>query len=353
MAFEANQVWNAANEITADHSYAPIPGFGYVRNQFTAYDLQKLLKTLKPERGFIIHSTTVQEVIAVHHKARKQFKTDKLRWRTSGGPRCSLGWIPFKSGAAKWKNGQIYFTGHFFKIWDSHALSRYEFRSGSFSQDARGRWYFNITVEVPIIQSTATGQVGIDLGLKDTATCSNGLKLEAHRFYRNAQAQLAKAQRANKKKRVKAIHAKNRRLDAIHKFTTRVIRENAFIVVGNASSSDLAKTKMAKSVLDAGWYMLKTQLDYKSTAMQAEFVEINEAYTTQSCSCCGSLSASSPRGRAGLEIRDWSCSECGAHHDRDVNAAMNILALGHQRLAEKEFPPFRAGRMSRVKPTDA
>jgi IS605 OrfB family transposase len=260
-------------------------GFGYIRSQFTAYDLQKLLKTLKPERGFIIHSTTVQEVIAVHHKARKQFKTDTLRWRTSGGPRRSLGWIPFKS------------------------------------------------VEVPIIQSTATGQVGIDLGLKDTANCSNGLKLEAHRFYRNAQAQLAKAQRANKKKRVKAIHAKNRRLDALHKFTTQVVRENAFIVVGNVSSSSLAKTKMAKSVLDAGWFMLKTQLDYKSTAMQAEFVEVNETYTTQACSCCGAISSSSPKGRAGLGIRKWTCAACGAHHDRDVNAAMNILALGHQRLA--------------------
>jgi transposase len=111
------------------------------------------------------------------------------------------------------------------------------------------------------------------------------------------------------------------------------VRENAFIVVGNVSSSGLAKTKMAKSVLDAGWFMLKTQLDYKSTAMQAEFVEVNEKYTTQFCSRCGSLSSSSPKGRAGLGIREWTCSECGAHHDRDVNAAMNILALGHQRLA--------------------
>ncbi|WP_081430969.1 RNA-guided endonuclease InsQ/TnpB family protein [Nitrosococcus oceani] len=126
---------------------------------------------------------------------------------------------------------------------------------------------------------------------------------------------------------------KNRRLDSIHKFTTQVVRENAFIVVGNLSSSGLAKTKMAKSVLDAGWFMLKAQLDYKSKAMQAEFIDINEAYTTQACSCCGCISDSSPKGRAGLGIREWSCSECGAHHDRDVNAAMNILAAGHRRLA--------------------
>ncbi|QBQ55893.1 RNA-guided endonuclease InsQ/TnpB family protein [Nitrosococcus wardiae] len=254
MAFEVNQVWNAANEITADYSYVPVPGAGYIRNNFTAYELQKLLKSIKLERGFIIHSTSVQEVIAAHHKARKQFKTDKLRWRVSGGPRRSLGWIPFKKGAAKWKKGQVYFAGHCFKVGDSYGLSQYVFRSGSFSQDARGRWYFNIVVEGAIEPSTATGQVGIDLGLKDTATGSNGLKLEAYRFYRNGEAQLAKAQRANKKKRVKAIHAqiKNRRLDALHKFTTLGVRENAFIVVGHVSSSRLAKTKAAMNILAAG-----------------------------------------------------------------------------------------------------
>jgi IS605 OrfB family transposase len=335
MAFGVNQVWNQANEITADFSCVPIPGVGYIRSNWTAYDLQKLLKSIKPERGFIIHSTTVQEVIAAHYKACKQFKTDKLRWRVSGGSRRSLGWIPFKKGAAKWNNGQVYFAGHCFKVWDSYGLSAFAFRSGAFSQDARGRCYFNIAVEVPVNLSLATGQIGIDLGLKDIATCSNSLRLENKRIYRTFEEKLGKAQRANKKVRVRSLHAKikNRRLDAIHKFTTQVVRENAFIVVGNLSSSVLAKTKMAKSVLDAGWFMLKTQLDYKSKAMQAAFIEINEAYTTQSCSCCGCISNSSPRGRAGLGIREWACSECGAHHDRDVNAAMNILALGHQRLA--------------------
>ncbi|EDZ66955.1 Putative transposase DNA-binding domain family [Nitrosococcus oceani AFC27] len=335
MAFEVNQVWNNANEITAEYSSVPMPGFGYLRSNFSAYDLHPFQKRYRKERGLNITAQTVQEVTEAHAKARRQFKKDKLRWRVSGGPRRSLGWVPFKKGAAKWKNGCLYFAGHYFKVWDSYGLSKYEFRSGSFSQDARGRWYFNIAVSVPVEKTTATKAVGMDLGLKDTATCSNGFKLEAHRFYRNGEAQLGKAQRANKKKRVKAIHAKikNRRLDSIHKFTTQVVRENAFIVVGNLSSSGLAKTKMAKSVLDAGWFMLKTMIEYKSKRTQSEFIEVNEAYTTQACSCCGCISGSSPRGRAGLGIREWSCSECGAHHDRDVNAAMNILAAGHRRLA--------------------
>ncbi len=87
---------------------------------------------------------------------------------------------------------------------------------------------------------------------------------------------------------------------------------------------------MAKSVLDAGWFMLKTQLEYKSIAMQGVFVEVNEKYTSQTCSCCGLISQNSPKGRAGLGIREWTCAECGTPHDRDINAAKNILALRAQ-----------------------
>jgi putative transposase len=335
MAFEANQVWNAANEETSIWCYIPVSEVGYIRNNISAYDLQKQLKEIRQERGFIIHSTTTQEMIAEHAKARRQFKKDKLRWRVSGGPRRSLGWVPFKSGAAKWKNGQIRFAGHYFKVWDSYGLSQYQFRAGSFSQDARGRWYFNIAVQVETKALEATGQIGIDLGLKTTAVCSNGEVLERGEFYRSAEDKLGQAQRANKKKQVKAIHAKikNRRSDANHKFSTKLVKENGLIVVGNVSSSKLAKTKMAKSVLDAGWHMLKTQIDYKSKAMQSVFIEVNEKYTTQMCSSCHAIPDSSPKGMGALGIREWTCTECGTAHDRDINSALNILRLGHQTLA--------------------
>lgn len=335
MAFEVNQVWNAVNAETDELGWFPVPEVGYMSGGgLSAFDLQKQFKIIRQERGFIIPSVTTQETIAVHAKARKQFNKNKLRWRVSGGSRRSLGWVPFKSGAAKWINGQVRFAGHFFKVWDSFGMSEFDFRSGSFSQDARGRWYFNSVVEVPVQQSKGKGQIGIDLGLKTTVVCSNGVTLERKNIYRNAEKKLAVAQRANKKKEVKNMHAKikNRRADVIHKFTTKLVSENELIVVGNVSSSGLAKTKMAKSVLDSGWHMLKTQLDYKSKAMQVVFEEVNEKYTTQMCSSCGEISDNSPKGRAGLEIREWTCV-CGTTHDRDINAAKNILALGHQRLA--------------------
>jgi len=190
-------------------------------------------------------------------------------------------------------------------------------------------------VEVEKRQSKGKGEIGIDLGLKTTASCSDGTVLERKQFYRNAEKKLAIAQRANKKKQIKNIHAKikNQRGDTNHKFSTELVKNNALIVVGNVSSKGLAKTKMAKSVLDAGWFQLKQQLDYKSKEMQVAYIEINESYTTQACSSCGAISRNSPKGMDGLGIREWTCAECGALHDRDINAAKNILALGHESLA--------------------
>lgn len=146
---------------------------------------------------------------------------------------------------------------------------------------------------------------------------------------------LASAQRARKPGRVKAIHAKvaNRRKDALHKFSRTLVNENAAIFVGNVNAPAMAKSRIGKSSLDAGWGMLKTMLEYKCNHAGVVFEVIDEKYTTQTCSNCGALPDSRPRGIAGLGIREWSCSECGDTHDRDINAARNILALGHQGLA--------------------
>jgi IS605 OrfB family transposase len=142
------------------------------------------------------------------------------------------------------------------------------------------------------------------------------------------------AQRANKKVRVKAIHAQiaNRRKDFHHKLSTNLVSRNGAIFVGNVNASGLAKTNMAKSVLDAGWTSFRTMLKYKSDSAGVLFEEVGEAYSTQTCSICGTLPDSRPRGIAGLGIKEWTCSECGAHHDRDVNAAKNIRARAHARL---------------------
>ena len=326
MARSVNFVWNFVNELSQRSIKE--------RGKFlSAYDFHPYTKGAGKDMG--LHSQTLQCIAGEYVTRRKQFKKARLNWRKSGGARRSLGWIPVNTAAAQWKNGQVFHNGHYFGVWDSYGLSQYKFRSGSFNEDARGRWYFNVVVDVEVTPSVGQDRIGIDLGLATTATCSDGETLEASRFYRGLESKLAVAQRARNKQRVKTIHAKiaNRRKDSLHKFSRKLVNRCGEIYVGNVSSLKLVKTKMAKSVLDAGWGQLKTMLEYKCDHAGIVFKEVNEAYTTQTCSSCGALPESRPRGIAGLGIRGWTCSACGVtHSDRDVNAAKNILAVGHGRL---------------------
>ena len=320
-----NLVWNYLNEL----SHRAIKERGLF---LSGYDLNKY--TAGSSKSLGLHSSTIATIGHEYDVCRKRARKLRLAWRKSQGGRKSLGWIPFKVGAVCWKNGQVRFNGCYYSVWDSYGLAQYEFRSGSFSEDSRGRWYFNVVVKTPIAPSQGTKAIGIDLGCKDAVTASDGTKVTGHR-YRELEQKLGIAQRAGHKKRVKAIHAKiaNRRKDDLHKYSRQLVKENAAIFVGNVSSSTLVKTKIAKSVLDAGWGTFKTMLEYKCAGAGVVFEVVNEAYTTQTCSCCGGIPESSPKGRTGIGIREWTCVECGTLHDRDVNAAKNILALGHERLA--------------------
>ncbi len=323
-AYSVNQVWNYCNELSQR-------SIKERQKWLSGYDLQNYTKGAAKDLG--LNSATVQMIGHEYAIRRKQFKKVRLNWRKSQGVKRSLGWIPVRKDCFSIKHGQVYHNKHTFGLWDSYGLSQHTFLSGSFSEDARGRWYFNAVVQINMEHGKGKESVGIDLGCKTAATDSNGDGVSS-RDYRTLEAQLGLAQRANKKKRVQAIHAKikNRRKDKLHKYSRKLVNENAAVFIGDVSSTKLAKTKMAKSVLDAGWGLLRTMLEYKCAHAGIIYQSINEAYTTQTCSYCGSRH-SSPKGRAGLGIREWTCHECGIHHDRDVNAAKNILALGHQRLA--------------------
>lgn len=330
MAREVNTVWNFCNATSAKAIRE--------RHQFlSGFDLQRLTNGYNRCEGVRIGSPTVQETCAGYAKARRQFRRTRLRWRVSNpaARNYSLGWVPFKARALQYKSGQVQFAGQRFGLWDSYGLADYAMRAGSFSEDARGRWYLNVVVQVEAAPGAGAAAVGIDLGCKVAATTSDGEKLRG-RWYRALEADLGIAQRAGHKRRTKAIHAKitNRRKDALHKFSTALVRAHGAIFVGDVASAALVKTNLAKSTLDAGWAMLKTMLDYKSQWARVVFMEVNEACSTQTCSSCGVIPASSPKGRAGLGIREWTCAACGAVHDRDINSAKLILAAGHRRLAE-------------------
>jgi putative transposase len=328
MARDVNFVWNYCNELSGKI-------FERERRFAGGVELQRYLNGASKE-GLCIGSVVFQQIAEEYATRRRQHKKVRLAWRKSGGARRSLGWIPFKARTLRYEHGQVFFQGHWLSLWDSYGLGNYALRAGCLAEDARGRWYLNVCVEVPKHPpaDSARSALGIDLGLSRFAATSAGEMLEAQRFYRDLEPALAVAQRARKGERVKALHTKiaNRRKDFLHKHSTALVNRYRAVFVGNVHASALVKTRYAKSVLDAGWSAYRAMLQYKCADAGVWFEQIDEAYSTQTCSDCQAVSG--PKGIAGLGIREWTCMHCGAVHDRDVNAAKNILAAGHRRLAE-------------------
>jgi putative transposase len=175
--------------------------------------------------------------------------------------------------------------------------------------------------------------VGLDLGLKSTVATSDGQTLEAGHFYRSIERKIAEAQRRSHQRQAKRLHrtAARRRKDALHQFSRKIIDQYEWVFVGDVSSTQLTKTRMAKSVLDAGWGMLKAQLLYKGQQAGRCVRIINERNTTRACSSCKALTG--PVGLDMLSVRSWMCVSCGDTHDRDINAARNILFAGRSPLS--------------------
>lgn len=321
-----NLVWNYLNDVQKQ-------AVRRHRKWHSWQDLQKL--TAGSSKELDLHAHTIQQVCQRYAYSREAKRKPWLRWRISNpkSPKRSLGWVPFNKGHVAYRNGAFVFRGHSYRAWVSRELSEGQtFGAGSFSQDSRGRWYISLPVEVESLESANGDAIGIDLGLKELAVISTGEKIEHPRWYRKMEQRIATAQRAKKKRQAKKLHAKIKaqRSDHLHKVSTRLVQSHGAIFVGNVNASKLAKTNMAKSVLDAGWSAFRTQLEYKAIRHQVVFAEVNEAFSTQTCSQCASIEG--PKGVAGRGIREWTCS-CGALHHRDVNAAQNILRYGLVALA--------------------
>jgi len=317
MAGACNYVWNYANETSAlawkrDHRW------------LSGFDINNLTTGTSKELG--IHGQTIQAVVEEHAKNRGQYKKSKLRWRSG---KKSLGWIPFKEKCVQIEGDIVCYLGHKFRFWNSRDLPG-RVHTGCFVQDARRRWYVCFKVEAPEVEQTKTGtEVGIDLGFKTQITCSDGVKYERENQTRKYAEKLAVAQRAKQKKRVKNIYAKmkNVRNDFNHKASSELVKRHELIKVGNVSSKAMVARKKgwAKSATDSSWSSFKSMLLYKARRHGVEYQEVNEAWSSVTCSDCGLRTG--PRGLSSLGVRAWQCSNCGASHDRDVNAAQNICRV--------------------------
>ena len=208
------------------------------------------------------------------------------------------------------------------------------------SCDAAGRWFVSMLVEDPGVKPlpAADTAVGIDVGLNHLLTLSTGEKIANPRHERRDRARLARAQRelsrkdkgssnrAKARRKVARIHARiaDRRRDHLHKLTTRLVRENQTLVIEDLTVRDMVKNRsLARAISDAAWSEFRGMLEYKAAWYGREVIAVDRFFpSSRLCSHCGAL-----QGRMPLDVREWTC-DCGAVHDRDVNAAKNLRAAG-------------------------
>lgn len=321
MARSVHYVWNYCND--ASIQYLDKRG-----KWLTRFDLNKLTSGCSLELG--INGNTIERICHEYATRRAQFKKRKLAWRSA---KRSLGWVPFKRPDVKVCGDVVTYRKTQFRFWKSREIEG-DIKQGSFSQDAKGNWYVTLNCDSeahPKVYSITGGEVGIDLGLKTIATLSNGHAIDRESITTKYATKLTTAQRARKKRQVTNIQAKirNTRKDWNHKRTTELVNQYDSIFVGNVSPSKLKGTRLAKSVSDASWAEFKSMLAYKAISLGMEYKEVNEKFSTVTCSVC--LQRTGPSGLSALGVREWKCS-CGAVHDRDVNAARNILRFGRESL---------------------
>jgi IS605 OrfB family transposase len=326
---EVNQTFNYCNEA----SWLAATRTDSKRKWLSGFDLCSL--TAGAAQYFErIGADTIQRICVEYAQKRSVAKRRKLRWRVSRGARRSLGWIPFKAASLRRKSRALRFCGKTFRVFEAERLEGVKWKQGCFAQDAVGDWWLCLPVDYTPAPNVAPEEwVGIDLGVKETAVTSEGDRLEAGRFYRGLESKIAQAQRRGHRRQAKRLHRKaaRRRADALHKFSRRIVDQYEYIVVGDVSSTKLVKTRMAKSVLDAGWGMLKRMLQYKGEHAGRSVAIVSERNTTRVCSFC--RAPTGPTGQDMLAVRHWECPECGAGHDRDENAALNILGVGLRKRA--------------------
>ena len=233
---------------------------------------------------------------------------------------------------------------------NAHRQIKGVIKSATISMTPTGKYYISILCEVEITPLAKTNSsIGVDLGISDFAILSTGEKIGNRRFLTQLSKKLAKeqkilsrraleAKKANRKlsesnnyqkQRIKVakIHEKivNMRRDFLHKLSTNLVKNHDIVCIEDLSSKNLMKNhKLAKSIGDVSWSEFVRMLEYKSSWYEKQVSKISRWYpSSQICSDCGFSSGKKP-----LSIREWTCTNCGSHHDRDINASINILNEG-------------------------
>jgi putative transposase len=356
------RAFGCARVVFNDALAARQAAYGAGEPYITDADLSKRLTAAKdtPERSWLgeVSAVVLQQALAELNTAYRNFFASVTGMRK--GPKAA----PPRFRSRKDRRQAIRFTNNSrFRVLDNGKLRLPKIgdvpvrwsrtlptqpSSVTVIRDAAGRYFASFVVEVtPDPLPKADGECGIDLGLGHFAVLDDGTKITAPRFLRRAEKKLKRAQQelsrkqkgsANREKaraRVARAHARvsDARRDFHHKLSTAIIRENQAVYMEDLAVKGIARTRLAKSVHDAGWSAFVSMLEYKALLHGREFRRIGRFVpTSQVCSACGVKDGPKP-----LHVREWACTECGTVHDRDVNAARNILAAGRaDRLNARE-----------------
>ena len=356
MGGSVNVVWNFAKETQLNAYRAKSARLIFdkksgeriaIPNVLTAFELNNLVAGSSKELG--LHSQSVQGVTEEFSRRRKQFS--KLpRWRGKRSP----GWVPWKASGIKISGDSFKYAGEVFNFWNSRDLpTDAQIKTGSLTEDKRGRWYLNVTFESEQIGlEKGLNEIGIDIGIKTLASLSNGEKIErpnlrekflnrmkalekTRKFARRKASKNKKYSTLPKSKQGRNLHGKvtNQRADYLHKATTSLVKSSKLIVVGDVPCKLMNRSKnMAGISLDSGIGLFKNMLNFKAARAGSTYLQVPERNSTQTCSHCGWQHPK--ERRIGLGVREWRCESCGTNHDRDTNAAINILRTGRRALTQ-------------------
>jgi len=324
----------------------------YKDNQRLYYkDLSEALTTLKKQEATVwlseVSSVPLQQTLRHLDRAFINFFEGRGAYPTFKKKRNQQA-ATYTSNAFIWRDGTITLAKQDEPLdirWSRSLPDGVKPSSVTVSKDCADRYFISILVEEEIDHMPASDHsIGADLGLKDFVALSSGEIVGNPKFFAKDEKTLAKAQRRHAKKKkgsknrdkarkkVARIHARiaDRRRDFLHKLSTRLIRENQTICVETLAVKNMVKNhKLAKAIHDVGWSEFVSQLDYKANWYGRTLVKIDRWYpSSKRCFDCGHILDSLT-----LDVRVWTCPECGVVHDRDINAAMNIVAVGQTVLA--------------------
>lgn len=316
-------------------------------------ETSKLLTGWKqdPETEWLreVSSVPLQQGLRHLQGAFVSFWEKRAKYPRFKSKRKSLASATFTRMAFSWRDGQITLAKMVAPLdirWSRPLPEGADPSSVTVSRDAAGRWHISILVEttVPTLPKRSE-TVGIDAGITSLVVLSTGEKITNPRHERRDRERLARAQRnlARKQKgsanRDKArrkfarVHARitDRRRDFLHKVTTRLVRENQALAIEDLTVRNMLKNhSLARAISDASWSEFRRILEYKADWRGRQLLLVDCWFP--SSKLCSTAGCGHIAGKMPLKVREWMCPSCGTVHDRDVNAAKNILAAG---LAER------------------